>query len=124
MRIGEIAKQTGFSKDTLRWYEKIGLIKLDKKARGRNNFREYNQEDLERLIAIRQIKNLGFTLKEIEEFLLLDELEELKCDLVEGMVNEKIQAIEEKIESLSQLKTKLSAAIVECRGDCKEVLYR
>ena len=45
MQIGEISKLTGFSRDTIRWCEKIGLVKLGKQSRSKNNYRNYDQKN-------------------------------------------------------------------------------
>ncbi|MEM6805950.1 MAG: MerR family transcriptional regulator [Bacteroidota bacterium] len=122
MKIGEIAQKTGFSRDTLRWYEKIGLIKSMKKSRGDNNYRKYDEATLERLLYIRKLKLFGFTLKEIEHIFDLEEGEALICSNVSDMIDKKQQAIEEKIQELRQIQTKLTALQNSCQGNCRETM--
>ena len=122
MRIGEVAKRTGFSKDTLRWYEKIGLIHLDRKSRSENNYRSYDAKTLERLLDIRKLKYFGFTLKEVQEFLFLEEIEALSCPSVSEKLAAKIQGIDQQIAELQKLKSRLFHVKENCSGDCKAAL--
>ena len=108
MLIGELSRKTGLSKDTIRFYEKIGLIVAsDRQARTRL-YKEYSPETLERLTLISQGKKLGFTLSEIGQ--LIDAWEsgtlsqQDKVSLVEG----KIAQIVEKMRQLDQIKTYLT----------------
>ncbi len=118
MLIGEIATQSGFSKDTLRYYEKIGLIKLDKKLRGDNNYRFYDGTILDRLKTIKQLKNTGFTLNEIKSLLRKGELNMISCTTVGSIVQPKLEKIEQQILALQNQKTKLLQLINHCQGDC------
>lgn len=119
MQIGDIAKQSGFSKDTLRYYEKIGLIKLDKKLRGENNYRIYDGTILVRLKTIKQLKNIGFTLKEIKSLMRKAELNMISCTTVGSIVQPKLEKIEQQILALQNQKAKLTHLINQCQGDCK-----
>jgi DNA-binding transcriptional MerR regulator len=78
MLIGEVSKQTGLSRDTIRYYEKSGLLKRDKKARRENYYKEYSDLDLKVLFLIQLMKEYGFTLNEIREFII--EAEEKRND--------------------------------------------
>lgn len=121
MRIAEVSKQTGLSRDTIRWYEKIGLITLDKKARDGNNYRKFDQKALDRLLLIKGVKSFGFTLKEVAGLLFLDDANDLNCDSASGIYNSKLEAIDERINELQKLKTKLVHARDCCSGNCKEL---
>ena len=122
MRIGEVSKLTGFSADTLRWYEKIGLIKRKPRALGESNYRIYDQAMIERLLAIRQLKSFGFTLKEIEELFSMDEAEGLHCSSLSELMERKMKALQEKIKALQQMESKLKHVAQTCQGNCKEML--
>ena len=122
MHIGQISEITGFSRDTLRWYEKIGLINLPKKTRGENNYRIYDQETLEKLILIKQCKTFGFTLNEIKELLQLDRAENWQCESVSDMMQKKITLIDQKIQELQRLKSRIMKAKDACTGNCKEAM--
>ena len=118
MQIGEIAKQSGFSKDTLRYYEKIGLLQLDKKQRGENNYRFYDSAILQKLNTIKSLKQVGFTLKEIKKLLSMDESNRISCQSVGAIVQPKIVKIEAEILKLQMQKRKLLQLMGACEGDC------
>ena len=122
MHIGQVSTITGFSRDTLRWYEKIGLIHLPKKTRRENNYRVYDEETLEQLILIKQCKAFGFTLNEIKELLNLDRIENWQCSAVSAIMQKKLTVIDQKILELQQLKSRIIQAKETCTGNCKEVL--
>ena len=67
MRIGELSKQTGVSKDTIRFYEKIGLIAASSQQIGSRIYKEYDVEATKHLRLIKQAQSLGFTLNEIKQ---------------------------------------------------------
>jgi DNA-binding transcriptional MerR regulator len=69
MLIGELSRKSGLSRDTIRFYEKLGLIRLGRRQRRANNYKEYPPEVLRRLLSINQLKEFGFTLAEIAEIL-------------------------------------------------------
>ena len=122
MRIGEVAQLTGFSVDTLRWYEKIGLISLNKDARTPRNYRCYDQKVLERLLLIKQVKVLGFSLKEIQLLLDLEDEAQISCKSVSGLFHQKIQQVEKQIQALQELHSQLTKLANTCSGNCKEHL--
>ena len=122
MQIGDIAKQSGFSKDTLRYYEKIGLITLDKKLRGANNYRIYDGKILHKLTTIKQLKQVGFTLKEIKDLMRKEELNMISCTTVGAIVQPKLVKIEQQILELQRQKEKLECLIQQCDGECAATL--
>jgi MerR family copper efflux transcriptional regulator len=69
MQIGQVSKQTGVSIDTIRFYERNGVIKVQTRSEG--GFRQYTFDDLAALRFIRSLQTLGFSLNEIREFLSL-----------------------------------------------------
>lgn len=119
MLLGEVIKRTGFPKDTIRFYEKKGLIKLKRKERRENNYKEYSEEIVEKLLFIRTLKNLGFTLNEIEDFLLLKDMNEATCEGLKPKFYDKIKKIENQIQLLISLKSNLSSTLSKCENnDC------
>ena len=120
MQIGELAKQSGFSKDTLRYYEKIGLIQLPKNKRGPNNYRIYDGQILNELSQIRQLKNVGFTLKEIKELKRMGALDMISCNTIAPLVESKLEKIEEKLMELQTQKRKLLWLMKTCTGNCSQ----
>jgi MerR family transcriptional regulator, copper efflux regulator len=107
MLIGELSKKTGVSKDTIRFYEKLGLIAATDRQAGTKLYKEYSPETLERLAMIGQGKGLGFTLSEIKQ--LLDEWgggAMPKGDQIK-VIERKIEEIVEKQQKLDAIKTYL-----------------
>ena len=117
MLIGELVERTGLTKDTIRFYEKKGLISLDKKSRRKNNYKEYSEHVLDKLMLIRKLKDLGFTLNEIDTFLELWREEDASCRNLKFTLENKINAINEQIQKLSELKTRLSQSLTRCDND-------
>lgn len=122
MQIGEIARQSGFSKDTLRYYEKIGLIHLTKKQRGENNYRIYDGRILKELDLIKKLKNVGFTLNEIKDLKRMGALDMISCGTVGPLVKEKLTKIEAQLAELQEQKRKLLLLLQSCKGDCSTAL--
>lgn len=122
MQIKEIAKQSGFSRDTIRYYEKIGLIQLDKKQRDINNYRNYSEANLQKLLLIRQMKNIGFTLNEIKDLMRMDELNWVSCDSVSSIIKSKLEKIEQQLLSLQKTKGRLLDLMNRCSGNCIETI--
>ena len=67
MRIGLIAEKAGVSRDTVRLYENMGLLTGITQPYEYNNYKEYSEENIERINIIRSMKNMGFSLKECKD---------------------------------------------------------
>lgn len=119
MLIGTIAQKSGFSRDTIRYYEKIGLLPLSKKARRENNYKEYSPTILSRLRAIRELKKIGYTLAEIQQVIEAYETGGIDCIAGKGQVLEKVRLIEEQIAQLQALRLQLLEAVADCPNHCK-----
>jgi len=117
MLIGELSKKSGFSRDTIRFYEKIGLIKLEDDLRDRYQFKDYPEIVLRRLTAIRKMKEYGFTLQETRGLFLL--FEEGVLDPVRGTryVERKIRCVEQQINELIMVKAKLQEIVDRPLGE-------
>jgi MerR family Zn(II)-responsive transcriptional regulator of zntA len=122
MLINEVAKMTGISKDTIRYYEKIGLITLNKANRNPNNYRYFGNKEIEKLIQIKALKNFSFTLREIKSLFKLDDGGIANCSSLNEIVDKKVQTIEQQIKELKLMKSKLLTAKNQCVGDCREVV--
>lgn len=112
MLIGELVKRTGFSRDTIRFYEKHGLISIGRKERRDNNYKEYSEEILHRLLHIKLLKSFGFTLNESSEVLDMIEANEATCQNMAGK-------IDEKIKEMQTIRDMLNAKVKECLGSCE-----
>lgn len=115
MRIGELARRTGFSRETLRYYERRGLLEGRGPCRGPNRYREYSERSLERLEAIRALKEHGFTLSEIRR-LLSERAPADRCEGVPEALEAKLRAVDEHIVQLRRYRRRLAAALSECEG--------
>lgn len=122
MQISSASRETGFSRDTIRYYEKLGLITLSDNERSGNRYRIFSKESIDRLLQIKKLKEFGFTLNEIKLLFELDESQDLKCSSMLDLVNKKIIGINQKIGELSAIKVKLETGKKTCNGNCKELL--
>jgi MerR family transcriptional regulator, copper efflux regulator len=104
MKISELAIQSGLSVDTIRFYERKGLIDSHLIHRKTNNYRDYSAASLERLLLIQQAKRLGFTLAEIQEWIRDFESDLLTTDEKKRILGRKLDEIDERIEELRKMK--------------------
>lgn len=112
LKIGEVAKATGIGIETIRFYERKGL--LDEPDRKPSGYRQYDESVVARLRFIRRSKELGFTLSEINELLSLWFDTETKCSDVRTKAQTKIEEIEEKVKTLNGMKRSLKKLIDQC----------
>jgi DNA-binding transcriptional MerR regulator len=118
MLIGKLVKETGLSKDTIRFYEKHGLIAVNRKERRSNNYKEYSNEILTRLLTIKRLKNFGFTLNEVSGLLEMIEMNEASCNNVSHKITEKVNLLDEKIRELITVRTLLLNGVKKCQDGC------
>jgi DNA-binding transcriptional MerR regulator len=120
MLIGELSKRTGFSHDTIRFYEKKGLIDVNKKERRDNNYKEYPEAVYERLVLIKTVKALGFTLNEIDDFISAWSEESASCSNLTHHLKDKIHRVDDQIKLLEEIRKKLTNSLERCLSDnCK-----
>lgn len=121
MKIGALAKAAGTKVETVRYYEKIGI--LPPAARTTANYRDYGSDHLARLSFIRRARDLGFTLKALRELLTLSDDKEQSCKAVDDIANRHLAEIEQKIDDLTTLRSELARVIGACQqgivADCK-----
>lgn len=98
-KIGEISKIYGFSKDSLMYYEDLGILKPD---RDTNGYRMYSIQDLYRLNLIKELRTLGFSMKKIKEY-----LENRNLKTTEEILNEELILTETKIKELNSQKNNI-----------------
>lgn len=118
MRIGEIVNKTSLSKDTIRFYEKKGLIKVGRTDSEWNNYKNYNEETLTKLLLIKKVKGFGFTLNEIAEILEMFDKNIATCEIMAIKVKEKLNRIDEKIKDLNEMKMMIIGRIENIQGEC------
>jgi DNA-binding transcriptional MerR regulator len=119
MLIGEITQRTGVPKDTIRYYERLGLVQLAMRGRRSNNYKEYADDTPGRLMQVGQLKALGFTLVEIGQLLDVIGRNADLCEDLPERVDEKIRGIDERIRALQGYRARLDAVLSACsRGGC------
>jgi MerR family transcriptional regulator, copper efflux regulator len=114
MKIGEVAKRSGIGIETIRYYEREGL--LQEPERRPSGYRQYHESTLQRLEYIGRAKALGFTLAEIRELLELSFAAPSGCDHIRQRAEAKITDIEGKIRSLQQMRRSLRKIVDRCKA--------
>ena len=115
MKIGELAKKSGLSAHTLRYYEKQGLIKVNR--RSESNYRIYSEEDLNTAKFIKRGRDMGFSLDEVAVFLSIrsDKPAHICAD-AKKLTDLKITDVEQKISELKQMLSALHKLSDACCG--------
>jgi MerR family transcriptional regulator, copper efflux regulator len=110
--IGTLARRAGVSIDTVRYYERGGL--LAPKARLASGYRRYSELEVARLRFIRRAQALGFSLKEVKQLLTLSNLRDVSR--IKRAAQEKLTDVEERIASLERVRKGLASLIAACPG--------
>jgi Cu(I)-responsive transcriptional regulator len=113
LTIGDLAKATGTKVETIRYYERIGLLPAP--ARTAGNYRAYAAGHLGRLSFIRRARDLGFSLDQVRELLALADQRQRSCEAVDAIAREHLAEVERKIADLAALRRELSDIIGRCR---------
>jgi MerR family mercuric resistance operon transcriptional regulator len=114
MTIGQLAKTARVGIETIRFYERQGLIQ--EPPRKESGFRQYPDEVVARLRFVHRAKELGFSLKEIKELLALRVDPDTNCADVKSRAEAKVADIEDKIETLQKMKLALVKLTRSCRS--------
>ncbi len=114
LTIGQVAKRAGTGVETVRFYERQGLI--PEPPRSPSGYRQYPEETVARLRFIRRAKELGFSLREIGELISLRLDDSAGAADVKEQAEEKIRDIDEKIHDLERMRTSLSELTRVCSG--------
>ena len=120
MRIGEITRLTGVSKDTVRFYERQGLLDTAPQPGMTNNYKQYSAQALRRIELIGHAKALGFTLKEIAEVIAVWQENSLDGDIKRAMLQTKIAQIDAKARSMAVLRAGLVDALAKVETGCDD----
>ncbi len=116
MQIGTLVNLTGLSHDTIRFYEKQGLIETTHWRRQTNGYKEYTDAVVDRIGLIKLAKQLGFTLAEIRKFIVRWETGKISRTEKVRLLVEKIDQIDALIEKLNQNKAFLGQKVAMLRG--------
>ncbi len=112
MKIGELAKAAGTTVETVRYYEKEGLLPAPE--RGDNNYRSYGPQHAERLRLIRNCRALDMTQEEIRAILHLADSHAADCGPINDIFDAHIVHVDERIAELTQLKAQLGELRQRC----------
>ena len=119
--IGDLAKATDTKVETIRYYERAGLLPAP--ARTTGNYRSYEPAHRTRLGFIRRARELGFSLKEVQDMLQLSDDKQRSCSEVDAIARTHLQDVERKIADLTRLRTELRHLIDQCHrntiADCR-----
>ena len=114
MRRGELAEQSGCNIETVRFYEKRGLLPAPPRTAG--GHRDYARAHLERLMFIRRARELGFTLDQIRDLLALVDGGDWTCAEIKAMTLEHLGHVRRKIMDLESLARTLADMAAQCDG--------
>ncbi len=126
--IGSLSRDTGCNIETIRYYERIGL--MPKPPRSKGGHRLYEKDHLKRLSFIRRSRDLGFALEEVRGLLRMIDGYDYTCDEVKVLTLDHLQEVQQKIADLRRLERVLKTMAAECEGgnvpDCPiiDALYR
>lgn len=114
MSIGALGKATGTKVETIRYYEKIGILPAPPRSGG--NYRRYGEDHLRRLGFVRKARDLGFPLEAVRAMLALADQPDRPCGEVDALVIEQLHEVERKIADLQRLREELDRLAHICRG--------
>lgn len=115
MRIGELARATGTKAETIRYYEREGI--LPAADRTDSNYRDYSDEHLATLTFVRRARELGFSMAQVRELLALSDHDDKPCEDVDQLVQRQLLEVERKISDLSALRDELGQMLRSCEAD-------
>lgn len=119
--IGDLGRATATKVETIRYYERIGLIAAPGRTAG--NYRAYGQSDLERLSFIRRSRALGFPLEQVRALLDLADRRDQSCETVDALVRTHLTHIATKLADLRSLQRELKQLLSQCGqgtiADCR-----
>ncbi|GGZ10566.1 MULTISPECIES: Cu(I)-responsive transcriptional regulator [Shewanella] len=113
MKIGDVAKATGLSIKSIRYYHDIGLVQAE---RGDNGYREYNSSQLEALQFVQHCRELGFSIEECKDLLQLKHDPQRCASDVKRLASEHLKVLEQRMASLADLHAELSELVNQCHG--------
>jgi Cu(I)-responsive transcriptional regulator len=112
MNIGELARAAGTKMETIRYYERIGLLPAPPRTAG--NYRDYLTAHVSRLIFTRRARDLGFSIEQIRALLDLADQKEQSCEAVDAIAVEHLADVQRKLAGLAALRRELDALIGQC----------
>lgn len=120
-RIGDLARATGTKVETIRFYEKSGLLPAPPRTAG--NYRAYSAEHLDRLSFILRARDLGFSMEQVATLLALADRKDQSCEAVDIVARTHLAKIDHKLRDLRALRKELATMIANCDhgtiADCR-----
>lgn len=110
LTIGGVAARAGVHPETIRYYQRLGLV--EEPARAPGSVRRYGDKTIARLRFIKRAQQLGFTLEEVKRLLLLEDGQ--NCAATRALAREKLRLIEERIADLDRMRGLLVGLVAEC----------
>ena len=121
MNIGELARAAETNAETIRYYERIGLLPAPPRTSG--NYRDYSATHVSRLSFTRRARDLGFSIDQIRALLGLSDQKNQLCDAVDAVAREHLAEVKRKLADLTALRRELESLIGQCRhgtiADCR-----
>lgn len=113
MNIGELARTAETNAETIRYYERIGLLPAPPRTTG--NYRDYSAAHVSRLSFTRRARDLGFSIEQIRALLGLSDEKNRSCEAVDAIAREHLADVERKLADLTALRRELKSLIGQCR---------
>ena len=123
MSIGELSRRSGVHIETIRYYERIGV--LPKPQRAPNGRRVYRREDAARLSYVRHARDLGFDLRSVRELLTLQQTPNISCKTASVLASNQLADVEDRLRRLTALRDELKRMVRACKNgrviDCRVI---
>jgi len=112
--IGELARRAGCQPETVRYYERIGLVRDAPRTEGGQ--RRYGEDAVRRLTFIRHARDFGFSVDAVRELLTLSDQPDLPCHEIDGVAKHHLEEVEARLARLSALRDELRRMVSQCAG--------
>lgn len=116
LTIGKLAREAGVSVETVRYYQRRGLLDLPLRPVG-GGFRHYTERDIALIRFIKHSQQMGFTLAEITE--LVPHIDSSNCRATKTLVESKLKTVETQLADLQKIHATLKSLITECERECR-----
>ncbi|WP_428491415.1 MerR family transcriptional regulator [Rhodopila sp.] len=113
MNIGQLARAADTKTETIRYYERIGLLPAPPRTAA--NYRDYSAPHVSRLSFTRRARNLGFSIEQIRALLDLADQNEQSCEAVDVIARQHLAEVNQKLANLTALRQELESLIGQCR---------
>jgi len=114
MNIGELARAADSKPETIRYYERTGLLPAPSRT-ATGNYRSYSTGDVSRLTFIRRARDLGFSIEQIKALLDLADQKQQSCEAVDAIARKHLEDVRRKLANLTSLRRELDSLIGQCR---------